>query len=194
MRCRCEPVKHQPGSCFAYFRQSGIPFHFSKHSHVSDQSPCFSSNFYWLIFFFTFYPEKNCTAALVHGLENVTATCFCRIMSHNIVGIVSGIGGAAVFTDVVVVAHPQTPSAPWWHCTVQSFIFRLGAAASWPVGLVWGIFPNVASALMEVMKVCHQAVVDLRSPKVKKKRRGWRWRNCSLQTYKDGNFIHMGVL
>lgn len=43
------------------------------------------------------------------------------------------------------------------------------AAASWPVGLALGIFPNVASALMEVMKVCHQAVVDLRSPGVKKK-------------------------
>lgn len=55
----------------------------------------------------------------------------------------------------------------------------------------------MASALMEVMKVCHQAVVDLRSPGVKKKKKevgvdgeG----DCSLQMYKEGKLYSYGSL
>lgn len=57
------------------------------------------------------------------------------------------------------------------------------------MGLALRIFPNVGTALMEVMKVCHQAVVDLRSPGEKKKlfsgsvqRRQtlFTWESCKL--------------
>ena len=36
------------------------------------------------------------------------------------------------------------------------------AQASWPVGSALQIHPSVGTTLMEVMKVCHQAVVDVR--------------------------------